>query len=290
MAQRGDVILRQAQNDKGQAQNDKGQAEDDIPVVGVIGKQVLGYAVRHGEPGRTMAQYTNPIPFAGTARFVKEAGDVGKPLRDSKTTDIGYPSQPEAKSPGKAFFYSILLPGAGQFYAESDNSAVLFLGAEALLWLGLVGNNLYADHLVDEYRAYAVQHAGVLNGGKDNDYWAVIGKYEDIYSYNEQRRRERRFDEVYEENTFYYWSWDSKTNRYNYDRSRLQANEIADREVYFWGAIALNHLASAIHALAMARSYNKALEKENMSWNFRFESRPPHKGNGYLGAALSVRF
>ena len=227
MAQGGGVILRQAQDDIGRVQVDKGQAQDDIPGLGVLGKQVQGYAKRHGEPGRTMTRHANSIPFAGTARFVQEAGDVGKPLRDNKTADIGPSSQAEAKSPGKAFFYSLLLPGAGQYYAESSNSAVLFLGAEALLWLGLVGNNLYADHLVEEYKTFAVQHAGVWNAGKDNEYWAVIGKYEDIYSYNEQRRRERRFDEVYDENAFYYWNWDSKTNRYEYDRSRLQAHEIA---------------------------------------------------------------
>ncbi|HID40372.1 MAG TPA: hypothetical protein EYP36_12775 [Calditrichaeota bacterium] len=230
------------------------------------------------------------IPFAGTVLLMQETEKNGTSFTKGSQPTPSLSQQAEPKSVGKAFLYSLLLPGAGQYYTESRNSAVLFLGAEALLWLGMVGNNLYADHLVDEYKTYAVQHAGVSAAGKDKDYWISIGKYDDIYSYNEQRRRERRFDEVYSENAYYYWSWDSKTNRYSYDRSRLQANEIADREVYFWGAIALNHLASAIHALAMARKYNKALQQEGMSWDFRLESRPPHNGNGYLGVAINARF
>ncbi len=284
MAQ-GGAALRQAQGAPQQAQDD-GQ--------------------RHGELRRTMTQppyideNTLPlhidtgeqavIPFSGIAMLMQNADSVQVDAAVKAPVSPSLSDRPKEKSPGKAFFYSILLPGAGQYYTESSNSAVLFLGAEALLWLGLVGNNMYADHLVDEYKAYAVQHANVLNGGKDKDYWASIGKYEDIYSYNEQRRRERRFDEVYDETDFYYWNWDSKTNRYNYDRARLQANEIADREVYFWGAIALNHLASAIHALAMARKYNKALEEEKISWNLRLESRSPVKGNGYVGLAFRARF
>lgn len=230
------------------------------------------------------------IPFAGTSNLMRASESPAYIFPDDASQAPDLASNSQEKSPGKAFLFSLLLPGAGQYYTKNNNSAVLFLGAEALLWLGLVGNNLYAEHLVDEYKTYAVQHAGVLDSGKDKDYWGVIGKYDDIYRYNDQRRRERRFDEVYEENAFYFWSWDSKTNRYNYDRARLKANEIADRDVYFWGAIALNHLASAIHALAMAKKYNKNLQEEGMSWEFRLDSRPPLDGKGYMGLVFQARF
>ena len=40
------------------------------------------------------------------------------------------------KSPAKAFFYSLAVPGAGQYYLGNKYRAVSFLAADALLWTG----------------------------------------------------------------------------------------------------------------------------------------------------------
>jgi len=150
----------------------------------------------------------------------------------------------QKKSVGKAFLFSLVLPGAGQYYLDEKNSALFFFGLEVAAWAGLTANMLYTDHLKEEYYSYAARHAGVNRDGKDKEYWMSIGKYDDIYAYNDRRIRERRLDELYPENGENIWIWDSWENRYTYDAKRIHASEISNQDIYFWGAITLNHLFS----------------------------------------------
>lgn len=173
------------------------------------------------------------------------------------------------KSVGKAFFMSLLVPGTGEFYAGSKGQGRFFLGAELLLWGSLLANRTYADILKDDYYAYAVQHAGVDPRGKDQDFWVDIGKFDDLYSFNEQRRRDRFVDAIYPEDENYYWKWDSRENRFVYDGKRISVNEIANRDTYFYAAIVLNHLVSGINAMRLTRRYNRTLANRH-NWNIRF--------------------
>lgn len=204
-------------------------------------------------------------------------------FEDQKTTDK------PLKSPGKAFFLSLLLPGSGEYYAGAKQYSAYFLSAEVLIWLGMFANDAYADRLVGEYKSYAVQHAAVHRKGKDYQYWIDIGKYDDIYEFNEQRQRERYFDALYEDNTANYWMWDKHENRLTYDKKRLDANEIAARSAYYQAAAMLNHIVSAIHAMYRARQYNER-QSQSLSWQLQFEASPPAVTYGVYKARLSVNF
>jgi len=195
----------------------------------------------------------------------------------------------QKKSPGKAFFFSLILPGSGQYYAGEKQYAVGFFSSEILFLLGLFANEVYTNHLVDEYKTYAVQHAAVQRNGKDIEYWAHIGKYDDIYACNEQRQRERYFDNVYEDNQANYWIWDARENRITYDENRLHANAVAARVVYYQGAIMLNHISSAIHALYRVRVNNKKQVKTT-AWNLQFDATPPSLVHASYRARLSISF
>jgi TM2 domain-containing membrane protein YozV len=174
------------------------------------------------------------------------------------------------KSTGLAFFLSLALPGSGEFYMGRRTQTAWFLTTEILLWTGLAANSLYTDHLVEEYRIYAIQHASVNRDSKDKQYWMDIGKYNSIYDFNEQRRRDRYFDEIYLDEEANFWLWDSKENRLKYDESRLRANEIANQSVYFFASIVLNHLISAVNSLRIARKHNRELaNKANWSLGIR---------------------
>lgn len=231
------------------------------------------------------------IPFNGQFQFAYAQLDMQQSA-DSLKKDINLletQAHSDMKSVGGALFYSLLIPGAGQYYVGKNSSAALFLGIEAGLWLGLIGNTLYTDHLRNEYKTYATYHAGVDPVNKGKQYWIDIGKYDDLYAFNEQRLRERRYDQVYDETRANQWQWDSRENRFTYDAKRLQANENSERDVFFWGAIALNHLVSGIHAMVMARRHNQVLENK-MSWNIRFESQPYQAKENYFGVVVSAQF
>ncbi|MBN2424341.1 MAG: hypothetical protein JXR46_09065 [Calditrichaceae bacterium] len=193
------------------------------------------------------------------------------------------------KSPGKAFLYSLILPGCGEYYLGYKNRAALFLGIEILAWTGYIANDLYAGHMEHEYKTFAVQHARVNRSGKDIQYWIDIGKFDDIYAFNDQRERDRYFDRIYSNTDFYYWSWDSRENRFIYDKKRLDAGELKNRDVYFMGVLLLNRMVSAIHSMAMARKYNRKI-KEGMSWNIHFDSYNFSDNFSYFGVNLTAKF
>lgn len=205
------------------------------------------------------------------------------PVLDIKPELIGQ------KSPGLAVLMSLVLPGSGELYMGQRGQATAFFSSEIVLWTGLLLNTLYADHLKDEYHTYAVQYAGVKPQGKDKQYWIDIGKYNSLYDFNEQRRRDRFFSALYPENEDYFWLWDEENNRLRYDGKRIHAQEISNQDVYFYASILLNHLVSGINALRLARKHNRQLI-ENRSWGLRFDATPAHASNCYFGLRVSAQF
>jgi hypothetical protein len=142
---------------------------------------------------------------------------------------------------------------------------------EALAWGMLLANHINVNMQTTDFQNYAVQHAGVNPDGKDKDYWINIGYYNTIYDYNEEKRRDRDIDAIYEENASNVWYWDSKDNRYYYAVKRAETREMEGRAIYYMGAIVLNHLVSAINAIRVARQYN---QKQELSWNIDCDYDP----------------
>ena len=59
------------------------------------------------------------------------------------------------RSPRRAFLYSALVPGAGEFWAGSKMRAALFFGLEVLGWGTYLNWNAKGDDLESEFRAFA---------------------------------------------------------------------------------------------------------------------------------------
>ncbi len=72
----------------------------------------------------------------------------------------------KGKSTKRGFLYSLILPGAGEFYAGSKIKAVLFVGLEAAFWTGYFTNHKKGKNKEDEFIDWA------------NKYWS-------IYAYSE---------------------------------------------------------------------------------------------------------
>jgi len=102
-------------------------------------------------------------------------------------------------SPVKAALLSLLLPGAGQWYAGSEWKAAAFLTAEVGMWLGRSHFNGEGDRIKTAFRAYADNNwnkndylvwlnglspeernklSHTLPGSKTQQYYEMIGKYE----------------------------------------------------------------------------------------------------------------
>ncbi len=180
--------------------------------------------------------------------------------------------QKERKSVAKAFIYSLLIPGMGEAYVGRTGYTKIFMSLEVLGWGLLIGNYEHVSWLQNDYKNYARQHADVSQGSKDDGYWIDIGKYDVIYEYNEQRRRDRDVDAIYEENAINYWRWDTHSNRLDYDGRRIHSRELEQNEVYYIGGIVLNHLVSAINALRVAKAYNRNLNQDSWQMGVKLDS------------------
>lgn len=62
----------------------------------------------------------------------------------------------EAKSTKRAFFYSMILPGAGQYYAGSRIKPIYYLAAEALIWTGYFVYDNKGDNKKRDYQNFAL--------------------------------------------------------------------------------------------------------------------------------------
>ena len=100
------------------------------------------------------------------------------------------------------------------------------------------------------------------------------------------RRRDRDVDAIYSEDAINFWRWDSHDNRLDYDARRIHTRELEQNDVYYIGAIVLNHLVSAINALRVARAYNKNLEQNSWQMGMQFDNYQNIK----IHVVISVKF
>ena len=176
----------------------------------------------------------------------------------------------ERKSPSKAFFSSLILPGTGESYVGNETQSKIFLGIEIVAWGLVIANVINVTMRQNDYQNYAVQHGFLDRVGKDDQFWIDIGKYDSIYMYNEQRLRERDLEALYPENRFWFWQWDNPANRLLYDSKRIKTRETEQNRLYFFAVIALNHLVSAVNALRLANAYNRQLDDLSLKFDINY--------------------
>jgi hypothetical protein len=176
------------------------------------------------------------------------------------------------KSVFSAFLLSLALPGLGEAYVGESHYTRIFLSTEIIGWGLYISNEIQVQNREKQYKNYAVQHAGIIPQDKNIQYWIDIGKFDSIYEYNEQSRRNRDIAAIYSETHQNFWSWDDEANRKFYEWQRIRTREIERREIYYIGGIVLNHLVSAINALRLARAYNR--NQAELSWRLDFDFYP----------------
>ena len=71
-----------------------------------------------------------------------------------------WPSGSAGQSARRAFWYSLLIPGWGQYYGGRPTSGARYLVAELAIWSGYLGLQRLGDVRAEHYRTYAAAHAG----------------------------------------------------------------------------------------------------------------------------------
>jgi hypothetical protein len=164
------------------------------------------------------------------------------------------------KSVPLAVLYSLLLPGMGELYAGNYNTGKYLTAAEGGLWITLIGLDRYGTWLQDDARTFAVGHAGINTNGKNDQYFVDIGNYNTIYDYNQEALRDRNPYKLYDENSTFAWTWDSRSNREYFRDVRIKSDNMFNSVNFVAAAIAINHIISAINAARVAISYNERVD------------------------------
>jgi hypothetical protein len=162
-------------------------------------------------------------------------------------------------SRAKAFFLSLAVPGAGEYYAGSKKAATVFFGAECTLWAVFGGFKSYGAAWEHDYRIYAAAHAGVVDpAGKGHDYYANIENYMTVVDYNDAKLQQRDLRALYPEGRGFDWKWDSIESRRRFEQMRIRSDRAMRNSTFVIGGIVLNHLISGIDAIRAARANGRS--------------------------------
>ncbi|HOP07309.1 MAG TPA: hypothetical protein PLF13_08470 [candidate division Zixibacteria bacterium] len=198
---------------------------------------------------------------------------------------------PDYKSPGKAFLYSLAVPGLGQWYYGSRIKPVAFLALEVLGWSQALKYHSNGNDLTDEYEQF------------NRDHWMRARYYEYlVHVYDTTRpdllsprpkeithvlpdQETQQFFEMTGKYSQFAWAWDdaelngltwddldgqvdtikdaastpASVNREKYETMRNDANNEYDKSMKFVFVIMANHLVSAFEAYFMTKGHNNSL-------------------------------
>jgi hypothetical protein len=198
------------------------------------------------------------------------------------STFVSSNDQPKLyKDRKKAFFRSLILPGAGEYYLGKHTLARAFFATEVTLWLSYFAFRQYGKWIRDDALAFAATHSAAGIEGKPSQFFVDIGNYIDIYEYNNAKLRFGEYEKVYDEGDFF-WSWDLDKNRRKFENMRIAGDRALNRSTFVIGAVFANHLISAIHASWQTHRYNKKLDQVSKS-NIQI-----HINTNYFSGEVSI--
>lgn len=194
------------------------------------------------------------------------------------------------KSTWKALGLSLILPGAGQYYAEDKHRAMVFGAAEALVWSGFFGLRIYGGWKKEDYRAWAAFKAGADVNGKSESYFEKMTYYDNLDQYNQfERLYEGSRAEIFPDTPEYYWNWDSDQSRQHFRDLRNASKNAYRRSLLFLGAGVINRILSGIDAFRSASSFNRQSEFTQSGWKVEYACEGPLE-DGRIGLKLTARF
>ncbi|OGC75876.1 MAG: hypothetical protein A2145_07090 [candidate division Zixibacteria bacterium RBG_16_40_9] len=252
--------------------------------------------------------------------FVAQAESLPKALGESK--DI---YQFKTKSAKKAFLYSLVVPGAGQYYLGSRIKPIVYLGLEAAFWVGYFSYHnkgedkekaykvfadlywnpsKYIDSLIVNFRQHCdtAQYCDSLDAVTTLQD-SVFAMEESLgfshhlqFSNNQINRNQQYYENLGKYEQFRYgWSdydplADPLTpNRSSYLSQRRKANDLYGKATTFAMVSLANHVLSAFEAAISTRSYNRKGEKFSQA-SLKMRLATDEEGNLIPKATVTIKF
>jgi len=177
----------------------------------------------------------------------------------------------KGKSVKRAFVYSLLIPGTGEFYAGSKIKAVLFFGLDVTFWSFYFNYHKKGKNKEDEYIAFADRY---WNEEEYLDWWwgELDSAGRSKYSHTLPDEHSQQYYEMigkYKQFAFAWEDFDDNTAgedsmtpyRDHYLDVREQSNSWLNKAKYSAMFSLANHILSAFDAAIAVKKYNKKGER-----------------------------
>ena len=216
--------------------------------------------------------------------------DVGQ----NKPTSLDLSQQESSEhrvSMKKALLLSVLLPGAGQYYADARFRGQVFMGVEATIWSVFAAYRVYGGWKKDDYRDFAAAHAGVDNSGKENQFYDWVGFYDNREDFNQYGRLYYPERAYLPDDPSYDWQWDSEANRTEY-RQIKNASETAFRNSSFLiGLAIINRVIAGIDTYRTVKAAQAKMKSFSQIGPYKIIVKPRLTGaNAGLSLKITRKF
>lgn len=157
------------------------------------------------------------------------------------TAALSANAQEEIKFP---LLKSMLLPGWGEYSYRSE-SAYIFWGAEAALWISFATLRYSASVQNKDLLSYSIQHACISAYPESAQYWTDLSNYASYLSHKERMLENRTPENVWDRE--FNWEWDSESSRQQYSALyRKKELALLGSEFMITGLV-VNRIASMIN-------------------------------------------
>ena len=182
----------------------------------------------------------------------------------------------EKLSPGKAFLYSLIIPGSGQYYTHHETRGGIYLLTEVVFLSVAYFYSQASDNAMANYKAYADTHFYYSTTDPERksyqDLWPLLR--ERVYAkVNLPYNKEGEYYELIGKLPELTFLWDEPWRQKYYYDMRQDTNRLYKWHTIFTGFLIVNHIVSAFDAYISATTENMGVAT-NMDL---------HKGKIYVG-------
>lgn len=203
---------------------------------------------------------------------------------------------------GRAILYSLVLPGAGDWYAGHKSRAKAFFIAEAAIWTTFFVFREQGDQREEGFQNFATEFAGVSGTGHSDEFYSLIGQFNSSDDYEADFKKEHRIDlwpnvsydameRYYLENRvsdFQEWAWYSWELRVDYRDMRSASRLSYRRSDYILALAVANRVVASIFAFHAVKSNHSDSQDDEISrYRVDFTGSPLAAG-GELSAGVSL--
>ncbi len=188
------------------------------------------------------------------------------------------------KDPGTALWKSMIVPGWGHYYIDSDNwtRGKYHLASDAILFLSYFGLDARSSNLQSQSYTLANLRAGIDLQDRSRTFRLAVGDFPDLQTYNDHLLRTRNWHRLIDDVPENRWNWSAESDRREYRDLRQTSDRTRQQLPAIISLLVVNRVISGLSAFVRARDMANPPEARIIPVSDSY-------GTGYT-ATISFRF